>query len=66
MQLFCQLIYANFFTMKVCGVEDITGASEALNLGSIPSRPVTGNGQILRPDINCIFCTLGCSTFIRF
>lgn len=25
--------------MKVCGVEDITGASGAPNLGSIPSRP---------------------------
>jgi hypothetical protein len=29
--------------MKVCGVEDITGASGAPNLGSIPSRPVTQN-----------------------
>lgn len=27
--------------MKVCGVADITGASGAPNLGSIPSRPVT-------------------------
>ena len=26
--------------MKVCGVADITGASGAPNLGSIPSRPV--------------------------
>ena len=27
--------------MKVCSVEDITGASGAPNLGSIPSRPVS-------------------------
>lgn len=46
MQLVCQLTYSNFFTMKVCGVEDITGASEALNLGSIPSRPVMETARL--------------------
>ena len=35
-----QLIDHKFFKMKVCSVADITGASGASNLGSIPSRPV--------------------------
>ena len=48
--------------MKVCGVVDITGASGAPNLGSIPSRPVAQNGSkvyIMAHGLNHRFLRVG-------